>query len=72
MLSLYFFAHMKPCILTFLLLLLMKRLLYPARIALGVRLPLVSSKDLLYDIFVFVTNIEIAIFTDDVLLTPHS
>ena len=63
---------MKPCILTFLLLLLMKRLLYPARIALGVRLPLVSSKDLLYDIFVFVTNIEIAIFTDDVLLTPHS
>ena len=72
MLSLYFFAHMKPCILTFLLLLLMKRLLYPARIALGVRLPLVSSKDLLYDIFVFVTNIEIAISTDDVLLTPHS
>ena len=63
---------MKPCILTFLLLLLMKRLLYPARIALGVRLPLVSSKDLLYDIFVFVTNIEIAIITDDVLLTPHS
>ena len=63
---------MKACILTFLLLLLMKRLLYPGRIALGVRLPLVSSKDLLYDIFVFVTNIEIAIFTDDVLLTPHS
>ena len=63
---------MKPCILTFLLLLLMKRLLYPARITLGVRLPLVSSKDLLYDIFVFVTNIEIAISTDDVLFTPHS
>ena len=63
---------MKPCILTFLLLLLMKKLLYPARIALGVRLPFVSSKDLLYDIFFFVTNIEIAISTDNVLLTPHS
>ena len=42
------------------------------RIALGVRLPLVSTKDLLHDPFVFVKNIEIASSTYDVLLTPST
>ena len=42
------------------------------RIVLGVTLPLLSSKDLLYDFFVFVTKIEIASSTDHVLLTPRS
>ena len=36
---------------------------------LGVRLPLVSSKNLSYNSFVFVTNIEVANSTDEVLLT---
>ena len=40
------------------------------RITFGVRLPLVSSKNLSYDSFVFVTNIEIANSTDEALLTP--
>ena len=39
-------------------------------ITLGVRLPLVSSKDFLYDSFVFVTNIEFTNSADEVLLTP--
>ena len=40
--------------------------------ALGVRLPWVSNKDLLYDIFVLITNIKIVISTDDVLFTSNS
>ena len=39
------------------------------RITLVVRLSLVSSKNLSYDSFVFVTNIEIANSTDEV---PHA
>ena len=42
------------------------------RIVFGMRLPLLSSKDPLYDFFVFVTNIEIASSTDHALLTPHT
>ena len=42
------------------------------RIVLGVTLSLLSSKDLLYDFFVFVTNIEIASSTDHVLLIPRT